>query len=193
MYLSTGWHWPARGLDLPTRAAKLAEIWKQLSWLEGQVVGPCLCGEQLTLADFTWFPTAIFMEYMLPKVFGWPELFNPEATTPFPVLATWYMKLKQQPAFAAVHNDVWSYWVEMDKAGQFKPILEEMRSDTTGLRFRYGHPVSLNYQVPPPTGKRTGRYINQPDQGDVVDKNKAHNVTMNNGRDLQPPASLDSK
>ena len=34
MYLSHGWHGPVRGMDLPTRAAKVAEIWKQLSWLE---------------------------------------------------------------------------------------------------------------------------------------------------------------
>ena len=49
-------------MDLPTRAAKLAEIWKQLSWLEAQVAasgpGPYLLGDdQLTLADLTWFPT----------------------------------------------------------------------------------------------------------------------------------------
>ena len=49
MYLSNGWHGPARGMDLPTRAAKLGEIWKQLSWLEAQVQkeargGPHLLG-----------------------------------------------------------------------------------------------------------------------------------------------------
>ena len=37
MYLSTGWHGAARGMDLDTRAAKIAEIWKQLNWLEEQV------------------------------------------------------------------------------------------------------------------------------------------------------------
>ena len=31
----------ARAMDRPTRAAKLAEIWKQLTWLEGQVKIMC--------------------------------------------------------------------------------------------------------------------------------------------------------
>lgn len=137
MYLSTGWHGPVRGMDLPTRAAKLAEIWKQLSWLEQQCAGPYFLGDQLTLADFTWFPTAIFMEYMLPKVFGWPDIFNKDAATPFPALAAWYTGLRQTPAFKEVHDDIWSYWVEMDEAGQFKPILEELEKDTTGLKFKY--------------------------------------------------------
>ncbi len=62
MYLSHRWHGAARGMDLPTRAAKLGEIWRQLSWLEGEAAaaapaGPHLLGAQLTLADLTWFPT----------------------------------------------------------------------------------------------------------------------------------------
>ena len=30
--------------------------------------------------------------------------------------------------------------------------------------------VSLNYQVPPPPGKQTGRYVNQEAKDDVVDE-----------------------
>merc|ERR1719230_1236425 len=98
-------------MDLPTRAAKLGEIWRQLNWLEGEAAaapgGPHLLGTQLTLADLTWFPTAAFMEFMLPRVFGWPKLFDPHATapapTPFPALAAWYTALRETyPAFAAV-------------------------------------------------------------------------------------------
>ena len=37
MYLSRSWHGPARGMDLPTRAAKLGEIWRQLNWLEAEL------------------------------------------------------------------------------------------------------------------------------------------------------------
>ena len=39
MYLSYGWHGAARGTDLPTREAKIGEIWRQLNWLEAQVCG----------------------------------------------------------------------------------------------------------------------------------------------------------
>uniref|UniRef100_A0A7S4TBG3 Uncharacterized protein n=1 Tax=Alexandrium monilatum TaxID=311494 RepID=A0A7S4TBG3_9DINO len=52
--------------------------------------------------------------------------------------------------------------------------------------------VKLNYQVPPPPGKRTGRYINQPDQGDTVDEHIPTETTMHNGRLLSPPATLET-
>jgi hypothetical protein len=50
----------------------------------------------------------------------------------------------------------------------------------------------LNYQEKPPLGKRNGRYIDQPDKGDAVDIAKMYETTMHNGRQLQPPASLDT-
>jgi len=41
--------------------------------------------------------------------------------------------------------------------------------------------VQLNYQQPPPAGKGTGRYINQPDLGDVVDEHVAAEVARREG------------
>jgi len=52
--------------------------------------------------------------------------------------------------------------------------------------------VKLNYQVPPPPGKRTGRYIDQPDLGDAVDENAESDTVMNNGRELKPRATLET-
>ena len=52
--------------------------------------------------------------------------------------------------------------------------------------------MTLNYQEPPPPGKRTGRYIDQPDQGDAVDVHAARPVLMHDGRELQPPAALET-
>lgn len=52
--------------------------------------------------------------------------------------------------------------------------------------------VNLNYQEPPPLGKRTGRYINQPDKGDAVDVHVACETDMHNGRLLSPPATCDT-
>ena len=78
---------------------------------------------------------------------------------------------------------------------QFQPIVDEIaaNSDPT-LKFTYGVPrvVQLNYQTPPPPGKRTGRYIDQPNRGDVVDEHFAAPVQMRDGRELHPPASLES-
>lgn len=39
-------------------------------------------------------------------------------------------------------------------------------------------------------GKSTGRYINQPDRGDVADEHVAADVSMHDARELCPPASL---
>mmetsp|Transcript_28286 Transcript_28286/g.76130 ORF Transcript_28286/g.76130 Transcript_28286/m.76130 type:complete len:495 (-) Transcript_28286:420-1904(-) len=202
MYLSTGWHGAARGMDLKSRSAKLAEIWKQLNWLEAELArgpGPYMVGEQLTLADLTWFPTCVFMEYMLPRVFSWPQLFDPAAVspaTPFPNLARWYTSMQElHQAFQAVHADIWTYWEEMDAAGQFKPILEELAAnEDPGLKFQYGVPqvVDLEYQEPPPPNKATGRYINQPHKDDVVDEHVAKPVVMHDARELSPPPTLES-
>jgi len=203
MYLSKGWHGAARGMDLRTRAAKLGEMWRQLNWLEAEVSrfssgGPHLLGAQLTLADFTWFPTCVFMEFMLPRVFGWPHLFEQDAhpaPTPFPKLAAWYTAMRQVPAFASVRAEILGYWEMMEAAGQFAPIIEEVAGCTDPtLKFTYGVPqtVSLNYQEPPPPGKSTGRYIDQPGRGDVVDEHIAAPVQMRDGRELVPPATLET-
>ena len=94
MYLSphvTPWCSAERCMDPKTRAAKIAEIWKQLTWLEDQVQGPYLAGDEITHADITWYPTTIFMEFMLPKAFGWPQIFH--ETEHFPKLTKWHQLL----------------------------------------------------------------------------------------------------
>jgi hypothetical protein len=200
MYLSFGWHGPARGMPLKIRAAKIHELWRQLNWLEDHVEqgSRYLVGNQLTLADFTWFPTCVFMEYMLPNFFGWPQLFDPGAPPPqpFPKLAAWYAGLRaDEPAFASVHAEIWNYWRELDSQGQFLPIQSELASpEAEDLKFTYGKPqtVTLNYQEPPPEGKVTGRYINQPDKGDVVDESVAKPVLMHDARELEG-ATFESK
>jgi glutathione S-transferase len=138
MYLSNGWHGAARGMDLPTREAKIGEIWRQLNWLEAEVTrvhadaggpGPYMLGEQLTLADLTWFPTCVFMEYMLPRVFGWAPPFAVGEGTPFPALAAWYTHVREAHAeFERTHADIWGYWEELDGQGQFQCIVDEIRA-----------------------------------------------------------------
>jgi len=61
------------------------------------------------------------------------------------------------------------------------------------LRGQGSQVVTLNYQEPPPPGKRTGRYVNQPDKGEYVDVNVGCDTVMQDGRQMNPPATLDSK
>eukprot|EP01047_Picozoa_sp_COSAG01_P019195 COSAG01_NODE_1061_length_11887_cov_151.517557_1_plen_343_part_00 len=53
--------------------------------------------------------------------------------------------------------------------------------------------VSLHYQRPAPPGKCTGRYINQPDRGDVVDETQPRRVTVHNARALPAAPTLATK
>merc|ERR1712187_1014646 len=142
MYLSFGWHGPDRGMDLPTRAAKIAELWKQLSWLESQIVGPYLVGDEVSLADMTWYPTTIFMEFMLPRVLQWPDVFR-KLDGPFPAIAKWWTMISEEPAFKSVRKDIYEYWEEMESKGQFKFIIDEIAADKNGLKFKSPYSAGL--------------------------------------------------
>eukprot|EP00793_Prasinoderma_coloniale_P004948 PRCOL_00000709-RA len=124
---------PWRAMDRATRAAKLREIWKQLQWLEEQVRGPYLAGAALTLADFTWYPTAVFMYFMLPRVFDWPRVF--EEREHFPKLAEWFGRLSQDEAFARVRDDIVEHFEAAERAGQFDSIKDETKDP--GYKWRY--------------------------------------------------------
>ena len=78
----------------------------------------------MTLADLTWMPTCVFMEFLLPRVFSWADPFG--TASPFPRLAAWYQGLLSRPAFAETRAEIWNYWVDMEKKGQFEPIKAEL-------------------------------------------------------------------
>jgi len=149
MYLSNGWHGPARGMDVGTRAAKLKELWTQLGWLEEHIdAAPFMVGDQITLADMTWFPTFIFMEFLLPRVFGWDDILNKPDY--FPNIHRWFTQMLQDPVMQATRADIWEYWVDMEEQGQFKPIIEEtmnapdykwLYTETTDDYLRLRHPL----------------------------------------------------
>ena len=158
-------------------------------------------GERLTLADFTWFPTTIFMEFMLPKVFGWKNVFRGEdgAAHILPNLRKWWTNLvDNHEEFATVRREIWEYWEKAYENGHFDTIQEVVKDKD----FQWTYPVEwdgdfsamLQYQDdPPPPGKGVGRYIDQPDKGDLVDEHVSKQVVMHDARQLDPPASLDTQ
>ena len=202
MYLSpvpTRFCPPARCMDRPTRAKKIQELWHQLQTLEDLMdyENAYLIGSKLSLADFTWFPTTIFMEFMLPRVFQWPNLFHDEHQQYLPKFTRWWQFLLEQEQFALVHQEIFEYWQEQWENGQFDPIHPEVQD----CHYQWSFPVQwdsplrtrLHYQDPPPPGKRTGRYI-QPngDERDVLsDQHVLQEVMVDNARNMQPPASLE--
>jgi len=136
MYLApyeTKWCRAERCMDKATRSAKLAEIWKQLSWLEENVQGPYMAGDHVTIADMTWYPTCIFMEFMLPRVFCWPAIFYEKEH--FPKLTEWFAKMAEDPAFRETRKDIWDFWVGKEAEGQFESIKGELCD--TSFKWKY--------------------------------------------------------
>jgi len=133
MYLTSSLQEDAKGpiLQKEQRTEKLAEVWKQLSWLERQVRGPFMAGDSITHADMTWFPTAVLMDFILPRVFGWPEAFQEKTCNKarFPNLAAWYAKLVDHDSFKSIHTEIKEHWLHNESEGYFDKIKEEFAND----------------------------------------------------------------
>ncbi|KAL3763775.1 hypothetical protein ACHAW5_000348 [Stephanodiscus triporus] len=77
-----------RGLSPEMRAAKLADVWRQLDVLESHCTcDPYLSGSTLSLADVTLLPTAFYVVYYGPRSFGWED---DAVWTGRPKLRGWY-------------------------------------------------------------------------------------------------------
>ena len=128
-----------RAINRGDRAKKLKEMWSQLCWLERSIEGGgkggFLVGDRISHADLTWFPTAVFMEYLLPRVFGWECIFRDSQNT-FPKLHQWYKTCEENPHFAKVREDIWGHWEEKNEEGQFDSIREETLDKT----FKWVYP-----------------------------------------------------
>ena len=74
------------------RASEIKAIKFQLDVLEGLAggpeQGPYLAGRELTAADAALFPTFVFMTAMLPRYFGWKDVFARR-----PKLHNWYSSM----------------------------------------------------------------------------------------------------
>jgi len=126
-----------RCMNRETRAKKLAELWKQLNWLEQTIKGPNMCGTEMTAADMTWFPTCVFMEFMLPRVFKWFPIFREKGEEQvLPKLTAWYTAMLANPVFAQVREEIWGFWVVKHKAGQFTSIEGELQDKS----FKWVYP-----------------------------------------------------
>jgi glutathione S-transferase len=81
-----------RKFDAPQRASMLAQLVKQLDVLEGVCVGPYIAGQQLTGGDSALMPTFVFLTFILPRYFGWDDVFAGR-----PKLAAWWARMQQDP------------------------------------------------------------------------------------------------
>lgn len=126
-----------RYLDAQSRAAKVAEIWAQLQWLQNKAEesgGPFLVGNSMSHADLTWFPTACYMEYLLPRVFDWPEVFHEDEN--FPFLSQWFQHLDGVQAFHEVRDTIRAHWIRFEAAGHLDAIRDDVKAHPN-LKWTY--------------------------------------------------------
>ena len=93
--------------DYADRKSALAAYRKNLNVIEGFLGdegSTYLCGEEVSLADATLFPSAVFAAYMLPKFDE--DLNNPQPPLP-PKLAKWFDNLrKNDEVFSKVYDEI---------------------------------------------------------------------------------------
>ncbi|KAL9191067.1 hypothetical protein ACHAXT_000773 [Thalassiosira profunda] len=112
--------------DPNVRAAKVREIYERLCWFEETIRLPYMAGERITHADITWFPTCIFMEILLPYVFGWAPVFY--ETEHFPRLAEWFRECRKNASFESVRRDIYDTLMQQKEDGRFETVRGVVRS-----------------------------------------------------------------
>jgi glutathione S-transferase len=126
-----------RTMQADIRAAKLAELHQQLVWLEAETKLPYLAGEQLTHADLTWFPTAVFMELLLPLVFEWTPVFHESAVSKsFPKLSKWFLGCLKNEHFVKTRNEIRGTLMKQAESGRFIDAKEDVASHPQ-YRWKY--------------------------------------------------------
>jgi hypothetical protein len=74
------------------RAAMLQQLVKQLDVLEALTRGPFIAGATMTAADSALLPTFVFLTFILPRFFGWADVFAGR-----PQLRAWWAAMQQDP------------------------------------------------------------------------------------------------
>jgi len=82
-----------------------------------------LCGKEISLADATLFPTAIFLMFMLPQFFNWKD-----DDVLGPRLMAWYKFMLTVPVAKKVYDEMIPSLEKWKSSGRFNPIIEEMKS-----------------------------------------------------------------
>jgi glutathione S-transferase len=89
-------------MDKAQRAAQLAALVQQMDVLEAALVpGPFLAGGSMSTADGALAPTFAFITHILPRYFGWEDVFAGR-----PKLAAWWAAVSADPAAARVLGEV---------------------------------------------------------------------------------------
>ena len=101
------------------RAAQLAELHRQLGVLETALDadGPFVAGKELCGADAALFPTFVFYTHMLPRRFGWTDVFADK-----PRLRRWWDAMCADKEAATVRAEMREALGGWDEAGRWDKV-----------------------------------------------------------------------
>ncbi|KAK9822713.1 hypothetical protein WJX81_006551 [Elliptochloris bilobata] len=108
-----------RSMNIDERAAKIAELARQLGILEGLVDGPHAVADAggPTTADAALFPTLVFCKEILCPIFGWEDLFKHR-----PKLGAYFAAMQADTAGARVIKEVEGGLEPWKTGGRFKDM-----------------------------------------------------------------------
>ena len=108
-------------MDVAQRAEGVAAVAKQLDALEGvmslRTDGPFVAGREPSTADAALFPTYVFVEYLLPKLFGWDDVFAGRPRT-----REWWNAMRADTCGARVYDEVRGGLEAWDAAGRWAKV-----------------------------------------------------------------------
>lgn len=124
-----------RAMEAPQRAAQLAQLVAQLDALEGVVVGPYVTGTELTAGDAALLPTFVFLTYILPRYFGWSDVFAGR-----PKLAAWWERMAADSVAARVVREVQGGLEAWSSKGRWEELGISKQLQETSGEYKWVYP-----------------------------------------------------
>lgn len=116
-----------KAMDIEDRAEKISQIKYLLDVFESNVDQPFMLGDTISGADATLFPTFTFMNFMLPKFFGWESIFVGR-----PKLQAWWAAISSNAEAAKVIEEIESCLDRWEKGDRWNKLgITEQIKDTS--------------------------------------------------------------
>uniref|UniRef100_A0A7S0D2X8 GST C-terminal domain-containing protein n=2 Tax=Amorphochlora amoebiformis TaxID=1561963 RepID=A0A7S0D2X8_9EUKA len=133
-------------MDASLRADQLKSVKSYLDFLEHLLSdpkapgadtpaadGPFCAGSKPSLGDLVAYPTFVFIDYMLPKKFGWKDVFETR-----PGLARWWDAMNHWEPASRVGDEVTEALISWDNDGRWERVgIEEQVKTSTNLQWSF--------------------------------------------------------
>lgn len=122
--------------DVKDRADNIAEISRQMDVVEGimglRTDGPFIAGREPSTADAALFPTWVFIAHILPKHFGWTDVFAGRPNT-----AAWWEAMRADTCGARVLEEVTGGLLAWEESGRWSTVGVEDHVKDTAYKWAY--------------------------------------------------------